>query len=268
MRWTTAIQHLGRQEAIITQTWCGARLEIPYSLIPFHQEHLRLIGHRNVPLGEVAVTQAPLDIQAVEHLLREAGLPLTGWVPGYEHFMSPYNRAEIVYAILHTTRQIVQEQGREEVALDQLRARVGIKERTFLIHLLNLIEDGQGLIRINEQQIRLATWQEAMQASACLIASTQQQHNGDTIVPQCKLGLTDSATLSDWLLTAHTDKPFSLFQVKEPPHISFRGDAAALDLFIEELILPRGWAATYGENESENARLEMKLLTNRHELNA
>jgi hypothetical protein len=199
--------------------------------------------------------------------MREARLPLTGWVPGYEHFMSPYNRAEILYAILHTARQMVQEQGQEEIALDQLRARVGIKERTFLIHLLNLIEDGQGLIRVDERQVRLATWQEAIQVSTCLIASTQKRYDGDTIVPQCKLGLTDSTTLSDWLLTAHTERPFSLFQVKEPPYTSFRGDAAALDLFIREQMLPRGWAATYGENESENARLEQELLANKRELN-
>lgn len=236
-----------RDAAVISQVYYGARLTVPSSYIS--QEQICLRDYHDTPLGTIALPKPPLDAQ-IESILYEAGLPSIGWVPGREVW-GPYHRSGMFYAILETARQMVQESRQAEISLAALRARVGIKERTFTLHLRSLIEDSQGLIELNRETVRLATWQEAMQASASLIQSMQKRFDGTIVQPQCRLGLTESYTLCDWMLTARSDGAFSLSQLIQPYAKISSGDAATLDWYIKEHMLPNGWAATYGEERTK-----------------
>lgn len=259
MLWSTAMRHLGPHDgAIITQTWCGMQIRIPYSQCS--DKRFRLVNHQGEEVGQVALPSMPFDAEAITRMLYETGCPPTGWVPGREHFCSPYYKPDILYAILTTVRQLVQENNQVEISVAALRARGGIKERTFTLHLLNLIEDGQGLLALDEPRtvVRLATWREAMQASARIIESMRNRAKGDRILPECKLGLQESSTLCDWKIITRSEQPFLCFPLNDS-YGSVVGDASVIDRHLQEYTLPGGWAATYGNNESERERYQREL---------
>ena len=249
MHWKTANEHIGPNDCrVITQLYYAASLRIPMS-----RACIQLMGHRSENLGKIVLPEPTIDEQAVERMLQQAGLPLTGWAPGYEHMFSPYNNRKILYALLSMTRQIAKENGRTAVSIAELRDKFAVDDRLFTLHLLNLIQDAQGLIAVSEGAIRLASWREAMEASAQLIQQVSLHAGGDVIQPKIHLRLSESYTGSEWIITAHSDGRFHLFQL-EPPYTSLSGDASAIDLWLKEQMLPLGWSATYGENETEHER--------------
>ncbi|GCE32166.1 hypothetical protein KDA_76500 [Dictyobacter alpinus] len=254
MHWKTANKHIGPNDCrVITQLYYAASLRIPVS-----RACIQLMGYRSENLGEIALPEPIIDDQAIEQMLQQAGLPLTGWAPGYEHMLSPYNNRKILYALLSMTRQIVEESGQTVVAIAELRNKFAVDDRLFTLHLLNLIQDAQGLVAVGEDAIRLASWHEAIEASAQLIRQGSRRTSGDVIQPKVQLRLSESYTGSEWVLTACSNGSFHLFQL-EPPYTSLSGDAPAIDVWLKEQMFPLGWSATYGENETKRERALYKV---------
>jgi hypothetical protein len=196
-----------------------------------------------------------LNFSEIEQMITKNNLPITGWVPydkGLVHFYHKQaHLIEPIRRLVKTPGQLLTKKEIRNIYWPYIQANDN-PDRLFDIVMKNLIEDHQGLVKVDEH-VRLSTWRETIDACADLCAIESRRNNGDIVVPQIYLYDEDSYS---WTIHQLLTGEYFIMSFKPRPHSkAFTVKTlAAVDMLLNEHQVPLGWA-TGTTNESSHQRL-------------